>query len=108
MRSSMPTPTRWCGRRCSAPTQRKASAPGWSAARRTSPGRDPFELVSVVAREAEQLAGDDDALHLLGALTDVEDLHVPVELLEHPVIAHPGLAEDVERRRDRFEDNRRR
>ena len=58
--------------------------------------------------EAEQLAGHDDPLHLLGALADVEDLHVAVQLLEHAVVAHAGLAEDVEGGDDGVEDDRRR
>ena len=53
----------------------------------------PMRSPSRVPGQAEERASDHEALHLLRAFTDVEDLHVAVELLEAPVVAHAGLAQ---------------
>src|SRR5262245_7719391 len=68
----------------------------------------PMRSPSRVSGQAEQRAADHEPLHLLRAFTDVEDLDVAVELLEPPIVAHAGLAEDLERARDRAVHDRRR
>ena len=56
----------------------------------------------------DELAGDDLRLDLLRALADVDDLHVPVQLLDHLVGAVAVLSLDVVRGDYRLEDHLRR
>jgi len=74
-------------------------ASGWCCYARAGGSRG----CRAAAGEAEELAGDHEALDLAGAFDDVHGLHVAVELFEQVIAAGPDLAQELEAEARRLE-----